>query len=299
MMQDATFLRETELAILNAPFDAKGWRHAVEMIGSACHSSGANLVGVGGPLGLSFNFFTGRDGRRTERYLSRPELWGRCNWRVNTTGAPMSVQHEAHHASYRGREQTADYDDAVSDLDIPFGCQSALIADERSFVGLALMRSRRNGQCDDGTLTRFTGLIRHLNRAVRVELALGGEAAELIVGDFSGLATATVLLDRYGCVCALTPSAESLAEEGGVLRLSGLSLQLRDSRDNRSMENAMRSLLSGGSEAEARIMELRIGRADAAPRGRWSMTIIRLPRREHGLGFDPHLAVAIRPVPSC
>ena len=293
-MRDAAFLRETELAILNAPFEGQGWRRAVEMISSACHSSAANLVGFGGPLGISLNLFTGRESDRAAGYFSRPELWGRCNWRVNSVGAPMTVQHEAHYAAYRDREETSEYDDAVSDLDMPFGCQSPLIADSRSFLGLALLRSRRDGSCDAITVERFSKLIRHLNRAIRVELALEGEAAELMVGETGGLTTATVLLDRYGCVSALTPAAESLAEENGAFRLCGLTFQLRDAAANRLMENAMRTLLSGGSAAEGQVIEVRAGRTAAAPKGRWIASVVRLPRREHGLGFDPHLAVTFK-----
>lgn len=297
-MRDAAFLRDTELAIINAPFEGEGWRRAVEMVSSACHSSAANLVGFGGPLGLSLNLFTGRESERAERYFSRAELWGRCNWRVNSAGAPMTVQHEAHYAAYREREQTAEYDDAVADLDMPFGCQSPLIADSRTFLGLALLRSRRDGPCDAITLERFGKLIRHLNRAIRVELALEGDAAELMVGEIGGLTSATVLLDRYGCVCALTPAAEPLAEEDGAFRLCGLTFQLRDPAENRRMEKAMRTLLWGSSEAEGQVIEMRAGRTASAPKGRWIASIVRLAKREHGLGFDPHLAVAFRPLSS-
>lgn len=293
-MRDAAFLRDTELAILNAPFEGEGWRRAVEMISSACRSSAANLVGFGGPLGLSLNLFTGRESDRAAGYFSRPELWGPCNWRVNSVGAPMTVQHEAHYAAYRRSAETADYDDAISDLDMPFGCQSPLIADSRTFLGLALLRSRRDGPCDANTLASFTKLIRHLHRGIRVELALEGEAAELMVGETGGLTTATVLLDRYGCVSALTPAAEPLAEEDGAFRLCGLTFQLRDAAENRGLERALRALLSGGSEAEGQVIELRAGRTAAAPKGRWIANVIRLPRREHGLGFEPHLAVTFK-----
>jgi hypothetical protein len=295
-MADSAFIRETELAILNAPFEGSGWHHAVDMISSACGSSAANLVGLGGPLGLSLNIFTGRNSDLAARYFATPELWGPSNWRINTAGAPMTVQHEAHHAAYRSVADTADYDDAVSDLDIPFGCQSALVADSRTFLGLALLRSRRDGPCDAEVLARFGKLIRDLHRAVRVELALQGEAAELLVGRTAGLASATLLLDRFGCLSALTPVAESLMEADGPVRLCGLAVQLRNHHDNKRFEKALHWMLNGDQEGAGDVFEMRVGCTAADPRGHWIARIVHLPQREHGLGFDPSIAVTFSAV---
>ena len=296
-MRESALLRETRLAVLNAPFEADGWRRAVEMVARSCHASGANLVGFGGPLAPSLNMFVGPDHDRAEQTFARPELWGQCNWRVNSAGGPLSIQHEAHYAAYRGVAETADYDDAVSDLDMQFGCQAPLISDSRSFLGLALFRGRRAGRCSETTLTRFAGLIRDIHRAVRVQLALDGEAAELMIGNLDSLQSAMVLIDRYGCICAMTPAAEHLAEDGGAFRLCGLSFQLRNFPENRRMERAMRRLLALGAESTASpVFEMSVGRTASAPEGRWVARLVRLPRREHGLGFDPHLAVTFQAI---
>jgi hypothetical protein len=42
--------------------------------------------------------------------------------------------------------------------------------------------------------------------------------------------------------------------------------------------------------------QMAIGRTEKHPAGRWRLSILRLPRRPHGLGFDPHLVVCAKPM---
>lgn len=286
------------MAILNAPFEKGGWARALERLSRACGGSGANLVGFGGPLGISVNLFTGRNCDSAGRYFNQDHLWGDSNWRVMTAGRPMTVQHDSHYAAYRHGAVTADYDDAVSDLDMQFGCQSALISDSRTFLGLALFRGRREGACDSDTLKGFSALIRDVQRSLRAELALQGEASEMMVADAAALSSATVLIDRHGCICALTPSAEQLAGAGGPMSLCGLSFHLRNRAEDRQVQAAMRRLLVSREEpGGCRVFEMPVGRDKSSPRGRWMLHLILLPASEHGLGFDPQLAATFRPLP--
>lgn len=295
-MQDVAYLRETELALMNAPFDAGGWSKAIGMVATATGSGAAHLAALGGPLLLPLDMFVGRDADKVDRYFSRPELCGAANWRITSIGAPMSIQHEGHYAQARALGGTADYDDAVADFDMALGCQSTLIHDERNFLGLALIRSRLEGPSDEVVLARFRHLLRHVQRSVRVQLALDGEAAEMLLGDMSTIHCRTVLLDRHGCLCAMTQSAEAMVEEDGPARLAGMSFELRDNRENRQMHAAMRRLLASDSTEGPQIHQMPIGRSADAPAGNMRLTIVRLPHREHGLGFDAHLAMTFRPL---
>lgn len=286
-------IREAELALLNAPFEPDGWTRALELVASATASAGANLIGVGGPLALSLNLVTGRDAAVADRYFARPELWGACNWRVNSSGPPLTVQHERDYTAYRQATDTSLYDDAVSDLDMQFGCQSVLISDSRTFVGLAVFRGRREGPSDASALGCFKALLRPMQRALRLQMALSGEAAELMLGNLSSLHSAVVLIDRHGCVCAMSPAAEPLAEPGGPVRLSGLLLELSERKQNRLMQSALARLLSDeGSSDAAWVHEMPVRGGAGEPQDRWIARAFRLPQRDHGLGFNPHVAVA-------
>lgn len=251
-MSDVAYLRETELAILNAPFEDRGWERAVDSIARVTGSSGAHLLGMGGPLLMPLNVVVGNYAGY-EAYFANPELHGRCNWRVGSTTVPMAIQHEADYAAYRRTYDTSDYDDGVSDLDIPFGCQSALLIDCNSMLGLAILRSLRDGPCGADTLRDFAMLRYQLARAVRVQMAMDGEAAEVMVGDMGGLSSATILLDRHGSLCALTETAEQLLDATGPLRLDGLAVRLRCADEDRHFQQALARLLKSDGHRDAMV----------------------------------------------
>jgi len=286
-------LRQTELAILNAPFEERGWERAVIGIVESTGSSAGHLLGIGGPLLLPLNVFAG-DAPGVERYLGDPRFHGSINWRVGSTTAPMAIQHEAHYEAYRKLHDTSDYDDAASDLDIQFGCQSALLMDSQSMLGIAVMRSRRTGPCTVETLRRFALLRTQLSRAVRVQMALDGEAAETMVGDLGSVQCATLLLDRHGSLCALTPAAEQLFEGHGPMRLAGLAVELRDRAQNNSFQRALGRLLASDAYRDVMVHETYVGRGPNGSGREWRLFVVRLPHRPSGLGFDPHLAVTLK-----
>ena len=276
-------LHRAELAILNAPFVERGWELAVQAVADATRSHAAQLLGLGGPLTMPLNVFVGPPAAY-RHYIESAELHGACNWRVGSTTVAMAIQSEADYATYRHFHHTADYDDAASDMDIPFGCQSALIMDQRSLIGLAVLRGRRDGPCDGETLSRFAALREQMARAVRMQIALDGEASELMIGDLGVLRGATILLDRHGGIAALTPAAEELLGEATLLRLEGVGVALVDPAAHARFAAQLGRLLRDGEEGE--VVHLR--------HAGWRLFVTRLPRRiEHGLGFEPHLALTL------
>jgi hypothetical protein len=246
---------------------------------------------MGGPLVLPLNIVSGLD-ERIGQYLGNVHLHGPVNWRVGSTTVPMAIQHDLHYAAYRAANDTADYDDAASDLDMQFGCQAVVLGDESMFLGIAMMRGRREGPCTAETLADFTALLRPLQRAVRMQLALDGEAGELMLGDMAGLHGATILLDRLGSLIAMTPTVESAFEADGPLTLVGLAVRVRDPGLDRQFQRALARLLKSDDAVSASLHQMRISSGARS----WQLGIMRLPDREHGLGFDPHLAVTLRAI---
>lgn len=293
MMSSVASLREAELAILNAPFRDHGWEQAVASIAHATRSSAAQLLGMGGPMLLPLNVVVGNFAGR-EAYFDDPDLHGECNWRIGSTTVPMAIQHEPDYAAYRLGRDTSCYDDGVSDLDIPFGCQSALMLDTNNLLGLALLRSRRDGPCGAQVLSDFAKLCRQLARSMRVQIALDGEAAQMMVGGTGTLSTATILLDRHGSVCAMTETAEGLFAESGPLRLDGLSVRLHCSSADGHLQQALARLLKSDGHRDVIVHQARVAGPGDPPRKDWRLVATRLPQRSHGLGFDPHLAVTLK-----
>jgi hypothetical protein len=51
-------LREAELAFLNAPFEAEGWRHAIERMAEVTRSAVGQLCGFASGLSLPYNLLS-------------------------------------------------------------------------------------------------------------------------------------------------------------------------------------------------------------------------------------------------
>ena len=288
-------LKEAELAILNAPFEEDGWKAALNRIAEQTRTTTVQLLGMGGPLLLPLNVIGGQELRDRHGDLGNPALYGPSNWRVGTTTIAMEIQFEEHYAAFRAANATADYDDAVSDLDIPFGCQSALLLDSANLLGVALLRSSRDGPCTADTLSRFSLLRRQMQRSVRVQLALDGEAGEIMVRDPAELSGATLLIDRFGTVCAMSEAAERLLEEEGPLCLEGLGVRFRDPADERCFKQALARLMASDGERGPVLHQTTVGLGTEGSK-RWRLIACRLPRREHGLGFDPQVAVTLKAI---
>ena len=283
----ASDVREAELALINAPFVPGGWQRAVGAVAAATRSAGAQLIGVGGPLVIPLNVVVG-DFAGPTRHFTDAALYGPCNWRLNSVGVEGSIQHETHFAAYAADHDTSDYDDAVADLDLPFGCQSAFLVEPGRMIGLTILRRRRDGACDADTLERFARLRYQAARAARAQLALENEAASLMLGDLDTVPCATLLLDRTGMVRALTAAAERALRDG-PFRLACGHFRVHDAVDNHYLQRAFGRLLASDGFADVLLHQVRIDR------GRWDITVARLPTPPHALGFEPTLAVTLRP----
>jgi hypothetical protein len=200
-------------------------------------TSKVQLIGIGGPRIEPFNILSEMP-HDPHGHMNNRALHGAGNWRVHSTTGVGTLQHEAHYATYRALHPTADYDDACSDLDLLFGCQVPLLLDSSGLVGLALMRSRRDGPCDAQTLGTFQRLARQAHKAVRVQLALGQEAGELMLEGKSCQSEATLLLDWFGQIVAMTETAERLFDDPCGFRLCGLVPKLANPHEQRELEGA-------------------------------------------------------------
>lgn len=288
-------LREAELAFLNAPFRPDGWLHAIRQLAAVTGSAVAQLCG-GGLNSLTFNYFS-EERHDPHGHLVNPVIYGPENWRINTTHRARTIEFERDYAAYRAVRPTSFYDDAVSDLDLPFGCQSALMMDQNGMTGMALLRSSRNGPCTPETIAQFAVLARQAHRATRVQIALGEEAAELMVSGTAGRHECTILLDRFGNVLALTEAAELLFDEAQALTMRGHRVTLTNKAEDRALEAACARLMASDGVSGPLLHETVVGRSAATPQGRWRLVAVRLGGEAKGLlCFEPQLALTFTPL---
>lgn len=287
-------LKEAELAFLNAPFDADGWRSAMHALSSATRTTFAQFVGIGGPLLVPFNVLNVYP-NDPNGHMNNMDLLGPGNWRIGTTDAAMAIRHEHHYAQYRAERGATDYDDAMSDLDFVHGCHSALMLESSGTTRLALLRTRRDGPCDADVLQRFGWLSRQAERAMRVQLALGEESAQLMLGGLEGIGEATLLLDRTGQICGVSEAAETLLDQANEIEEDGFALRLSNTAEDRALGAALKRLMSGEGVQGPVLHDMIVGRSANYPDGRWRLLCARLPAMEHGFGFQPAVALTFRP----
>ncbi|UUR06805.1 hypothetical protein [Sphingomonas glaciei] len=290
-------MRDAELAFLNAPFEADGWLTALRQLSHATGSAITQLCGGGAGPGLTFNYFS-EDRHDPHGHLVNPQLYGPENWRINcSTGVARSIQYERHYAAYRSANPCGFYDDAVSDLDLPYGCQSPLIFEaDGALVGLALLRSSRDGPCSPEVVDFFAQVARQAHRAVRVEIALGQARGEDMLAGLASSGEMTLLLDRNGRLVAMTEWAEAIFDAPFGLRLDGLAVHLADPREDNSFKAAMMRLLGGDELGGPVVHEGRAGRSEERPDGLWQLFLTRLPNRHDLLGVEAQLALTLRPL---
>lgn len=290
-------VREAELAFLNAPFEPDGWQAALRHLATATGSAIGQLVGGGAGLTVNFNLFS-EPWQDRHGHLVNPALYGPENWRINCVPAgARSIQHEQHYEAYRSGLKTTLYDDAVSDLDLPFGCQSPLILEaDGSLVGLCLLRTSRDGPCSADTIAIFARAARQAHRAVRVEIALGQERAENMLMGLASSREMTLLLDQCGRLVAMTEAAEALFDVPHGLRLDGLRLHLAGKAEDRSLRAAMSRLLSGDEVDGPIVHQCRVGRGAEQPEGLWQLYVTRLPAKRDLIGVEAQLALTLRPL---
>lgn len=290
-LRDSPMVEQARRALLNAPFEEGGWRPAVEKLLAATGAATGNMVALGGPLLMPLCFYAGRDAERATDMARDPAMWGPANWRVNTITAPLAIQHDRHYAAYRAAHDTQVYDDMMSDLDMASGCQSALVIEDGVFLGLAITASARRGGMSALSIERFAALVPALSRAVRTELALSGEAAQLMLGGSEPPDGATILLDGHGAIGGLTAAAERLFGEEGPFRYAYQGVGLNCPRADRHLQSVLSRLLALDCDEDG----TRVHQFDFTARGgRWRLSLVRLPGRDHGLRFRPRLAIAAK-----
>ena len=291
-------VHQAELAFLNAPFNPDGWMTAVELLATATGSAVAQLCGGSSSgSGLSFNLFS-KDFDDPHGHLTNPLLYGPTNWRFFCRmGGARSIQHEWHYAEYREGRKTGYYDDAVSDLDLPYGCQSPLILEAGgNLIGLALLRSTRDGSCTPDVLHAFTRISHQAHRAVRVQMALGQSQGEDMLQAIVASGEMTLMMDRQGHLLAMTEAAEALFDCINGLRLDGLRVRLAGTGDDQALQAAMGRLLASDGFGGPVLYQGRAGCSADQPEGRWQLFLTRIPAERDVLGMEAQLALTLRPL---
>lgn len=291
---DSLFVREAgevENAFLAAPFEEDGWNAALRLFARRTGSSRAQLLGLGDDATL-FNFMPDIDPAYQREFMEiegwRPEV----NWRVAASGRPLEILNEAHYDIVRQHSRFDDYEEHIRRWDGMHGCQTVLVEGEGLLVGLASLRSEREGRSGLRDQKLFAAGASYALAAVRMQQAMARRGAAMTVGAFDAIGVAAFLIDRRGAVAALSAAAEAIVGDGarGGLRLRRGRLGAARRDADALMQVALARALKGEPMQQHWIAAPHDGEGG----GGLLCELFRLPQREWDFGFDPRVLVVAR-----
>lgn len=190
------------------------WYGALASLAEACGSRSGQLVGFGTDS-VTFNYWTGVE----PDILAEFEAVGGGDPRINprvragNAVAELTVLAEQDFLTEEESRSNDLYKWGWS-RDLAFSCLSPLLRSPTSLVGLAVIRTGRQGHIRSDERALFASLAPHVRAAVRTHSLLEGQALALLTGTLEALSLAAFLCDARGRVVSATRSAEAHLDQG-------------------------------------------------------------------------------------
>lgn len=281
----------------DAAIDGTHWTPALEALASATGSAHGQLVGIGGPRVVPFNWVTGFSAAAIDQFVAIEGGDPRINPRVAVSvGAPvLGVRSEADYRAAAPAMRSDVYADFARDNDIAYGCQAKLAEDDAGLIGLAVLRGERDGETTMEQRALFAAVAPHVRAAVRLQAALESQGLALVRGALDAVSAAVLVCDRDGRIRIATPAAEALLGSGRLLAGEGRLAAVTGS-DTQLLRRAIAVHGAPGPRRPAETLAIGAGEGRlpllldicAAPTGPWAfgfrptvMVIARSERRWH------------------
>lgn len=283
--------------IHSAGLGTTGWAGALEGIACATGSRTGQLIGVGSDATVPFNLMTDADPGFATHFAQAGGGDPLVNPRVGA-GGRVPVLHVLSESDYMTEDQYhrhAFIQEVHATWGYAFSCLTPLERRDGMLFGLAVLRTRSEGHITSAQREAFTALAPHMRAAVRTQLALEAQGADLLAGAMEKLSITAFVCDRYGYVRTLTPSAERLVAEGSILRLRGRKLHAARRCDSQLLADAMAApsaIIGAADDTPAlRSVVLRNEQALDTP---VVVDVIDLPARHSELGASARTLVIVR-----
>ncbi|WP_062732637.1 helix-turn-helix transcriptional regulator [Sphingobium abikonense] len=275
-----------------AALEPHRWDEALRAMAQATGSQHGQMVGFG-PTGAAFNWISDVDSALIPASLSIDHGSPSVNYRVGADLLPNqpAIVHEAHYDEARQRLGEADYLDLCADFDIFDGCQTRMHVGPDGMIGLALLRSAKDGRTTPEQRDLFGQIAGHARAAVRLQQAIERQGFALLAGTFEAMDRACWLVDATGRVGGMTPAAEALLSIG-VLRLAEGYLTCDRAADSRALARAVRAVLAAPALAADPVIV-----TDQDGHVRLSVECYPLPARPWALPFAPRAIIVARTGP--
>lgn len=224
-----------------AAVDHSRWYPALQGLAAATGSRSGELISIGSDAAIPINIMTDMDPQvhvaAVECSVGDPAV----NPRVDAgMRAPLlEVVAECDFLTPDEHARHPHYDEFARPWDIPYICLATLERQNDLLIGLAVLRSEREGHIGSAEREVFESLAPHVRAAVRMQIALEGNGAALLKGTLEGLAIPAFVCGRTGDVQALTAQAEALANGARGLTLRNLRLRAAREDEDKALNAAI------------------------------------------------------------
>ncbi|WP_106514166.1 helix-turn-helix transcriptional regulator [Allosphingosinicella deserti] len=282
-------LRKLEEAAL----DPGQWIGALDALASHLHSSTAHLIGIGGGA-VPFNIGSlMTEDVRSEFVRERFALPDR-NYRVHASQGAKRFQivDERDYARVPRTPRLEAYEAFVDRLDIPLGFQAIICQEGSNLIGLAILRSRKDGvspEEDRGSLAR---LLPAVERAVQMQRRSEARQAAILRGTLDAVGTPAIFLNARGQIVEVSAGAEPFIRSGR-LRVQDGMLAASDPADDRALGTLIDGLITADEHDLTALSSRRVlhGRPGEIP---LMIELIRIPRMTGSLDVAPRYMLVIR-----
>jgi DNA-binding NarL/FixJ family response regulator len=272
-----------------AALDGSRWLGALRAMASATRSQHGQLIGIGGPRTIPFNWVSDLDDKPLRDFVTISGGSPTINPRVfaGTVTDVLEIAHEAHYEAAQPHLSSDIYLDYAREHDIPYGCQTKISEDEHGLIGLAVLRSAADGPTTEEDREIFAAIMPHARSAVRIHAALENDAPLLLAGALERMGSAAFVCDAHGYIRAMTPAAEQHLRQGWLRRAAG-ALTAPNPADAIAIAAALAA--AGSAPRTAAPISIALT-GDRRPQ---ILDIVALPHLPWTLSFRPRLLVLVR-----
>ncbi len=270
------------------------WLEGLSALASITGSRAGELIGLGEGHAVTFNWITDLGPEWHNDFLAMgggdPHL--NPHVRAGKDADVLQVRASGEFITSEERRSNPLLAEHSVLFDIPYSCLCPLIKTPQMEIGLAVVRSRSQGEIDARSRALFASLAPHVRMAVRTQLALENQGAKLLAGTLEALSFAVFVCDGQGYVRAMTPAAETWVGEANVLRLRGNILSTTIASQSRALTDAIAAAARPphrpGAPASSTVL---VGSgADRL----MALEVVSLPCTGFAFGFQPRVLVIVR-----
>lgn len=262
---------------------------ALRQLAEACGAQHGQLIGLGGPETVMFNWVSDDSEKLSEAVDNAVVHNPRTNYRMlaGMAAAELQVVGEEDYEAVKRGLPSLEYVQFAEKVGIQNGVQTNLSTGGGSLVGLATLRPDRTTETQRQI---FASCLPAAQTAIRVQAALDHQGTSLLAGTLEAMDSVAFILDGSGIVQAQTPQAEGFLGRTKVLGLREKMLKAPRPNEDDELQVIIAAGLADPASSNHRSLVLG-SHAEGEPT---VLDIITIARRDYAMQFRPRLVISVR-----